>query len=122
MLVINELAMRGHAMLPALGAACIAGRAAVVLLMYRQRYARDDGLGNLFIGKVTGRQSAVTLGLGALLCLLLIPAGGIRAYLLTLVGIFALGLALKRTLGGQTGDTLGAAIELGELFFLLALL
>lgn len=28
----------------------------------------------------------------------------------------------KRTLGGQTGDTLGAAIELGELVFLLALL
>ncbi|HBD1374923.1 MAG: adenosylcobinamide-GDP ribazoletransferase, partial [Escherichia coli] len=25
-------------------------------------------------------------------------------------------------LGGQTGDTLGAAIELGELVFLLALL
>jgi adenosylcobinamide-GDP ribazoletransferase len=29
---------------------------------------------------------------------------------------------LKRTLGGQTGDTLGAAIEMGELVFLLALL
>ena len=42
--------------------------------------------------------------------------------LITLVLIWGLGWALKRTLGGQTGDTLGAAIELGELLFLLALL
>ncbi|EKY3198052.1 adenosylcobinamide-GDP ribazoletransferase [Cronobacter turicensis] len=121
-LVVSELAIRGHAMLPALAAACVAGRAAVTLLMYRQRYAREDGLGNLFIGKVTGRQSAVTLCLGALLCLLLIPGGGVWAYLVTLVAVFALAQAIKRTLGGQTGDTLGAAIELGELIFLLALL
>ncbi len=40
----------------------------------------------------------------------------------TMVAIFILGQLLKRTLGGQTGDTLGAAIELGELVFLLALL
>ena len=47
---------------------------------------------------------------------------GLRAALITLVLIWGLGWALKRTLGGQTGDTLGAAIELGELLFLLALL
>ncbi|MFQ9621942.1 MAG: adenosylcobinamide-GDP ribazoletransferase [Enterobacteriaceae bacterium] len=44
------------------------------------------------------------------------------AALITLVLVWALGQALKRTLGGQTGDTLGAAIELGEVIFLLALL
>ncbi len=37
-----------------------------------------------------------------------------------LAAIFILGQLLKRTLGGQTGDTLGAAIELGEPIFLLA--
>lgn len=47
-------------------------------------------------------------------------------------GLFALGCALiavlllraylRRRLGGQTGDTLGAAIEIAELIFLLALL
>ncbi|MDT9091263.1 adenosylcobinamide-GDP ribazoletransferase, partial [Escherichia coli] len=47
---------------------------------------------------------------------------GLRAALITLVLIWGLGWALKRTLGAQTGDTLGAAIELGELLFLLALL
>ncbi len=47
---------------------------------------------------------------------------GVAAMVVTMVVIFILGQLLKRTLGGQTGDTLGAAIELGELVFLLALL
>ncbi|ELH8796955.1 adenosylcobinamide-GDP ribazoletransferase, partial [Salmonella enterica] len=47
---------------------------------------------------------------------------GLAAMVVTLAAIFILGQLLKRTLGGQTGDTLGAAIELGELIFLLALL
>ncbi|HCX4620129.1 TPA: adenosylcobinamide-GDP ribazoletransferase [Escherichia coli] len=47
---------------------------------------------------------------------------GVAAMVVTMVAIFILGQLLKRTLGGQTGDTLGAAIELGELVFLLALL
>ena len=42
--------------------------------------------------------------------------------LVAFVGVFILGQLLKRTLGGQTGDTLGASIELGEVIFLLALL
>lgn len=47
---------------------------------------------------------------------------GVAAMVVTMVAIFILGQLLKRTLGGQTGDTLGVAIELGELVFLLALL
>ncbi len=47
---------------------------------------------------------------------------GVAALVVTMVFVFLLGQLLKRTLGGQTGDTLGAAIELGELIFLLALL
>ncbi|MGK3844969.1 adenosylcobinamide-GDP ribazoletransferase, partial [Enterococcus faecium] len=53
-LVISELALRGQPVLPVLASACLAGRSAVVLMMFRQRYARENGLGNLFIGKVNG--------------------------------------------------------------------
>ncbi len=42
---------------------------------------------------------------------------GVAAMVVTMVAIFILGQLLKRTLGGQTGDTLGAAIEFGELVF-----
>lgn len=122
-LVVSELALRGMPMLAALAAACVAGRGTAVLLMYRHRYAREEGLGNVFIGKVTGRQTCVTLGLAAILAAVLLPGmRGVAALVVTIVAIFILGQLLKRTLGGQTGDTLGAAIELGELIFLLALL
>ena len=122
-LVVSELALRGMPMLAALAAACVAGRGTAVLLMYRHRYAREEGLGNVFIGKVTGRQTCVTLGLAAILAAVLLPGmRGVAALVVTMVAIFILGQLLKRTLGGQTGDTLGAAIELGELIFLLALL
>jgi len=121
--VVSELALRGTPMLAALAAACVAGRGTAVLLMYRHRYAREEGLGNVFIGKVTGRQTCVTLGLAAILAAVLLPGmRGVAALVVTMVAIFILGQLLKRTLGGQTGDTLGAAIELGELIFLLALL
>ena len=89
---------------------------------YGHRYAREEGLGNLFIGKVTFTQTVITLALALLVAVGLEGARGLTAVLITVLAIFLLGLMLKRTLGGQTGDTLGAAIELGELVFLLALL
>lgn len=121
-LVISELALRGQPVLPVLASACLAGRSAVVLLMFRQRYARENGLGNLFIGKVNGVQTLVTLGAGLVLASVLLSWRGLVAFFITTVVVYVLGLALKRTLGGQTGDTLGAAIETGEVIFLLALL
>ena len=89
---------------------------------YRHRYAREKGLGNLFIGKISLQQTLTTLAIAIALATALLGLQGLRAALIALVLIGGLGWALKRTLGGQTGDTLGAAIELGEVFFLLALL
>ena len=108
-------------LLALLVAAPIAGRSLMVLLMHNQQYAREQGLGNLFIGKVSGRQCALTLLVGLLLIAVL---GGDRgAFAFVLTGLFA--LAYRRfvvsRLGGQTGDTLGAGNELFEVWFLLML-
>ncbi|STV42495.1 cobalamin synthase [Klebsiella pneumoniae subsp. ozaenae] len=73
-----------------------------------------------FIGKISLQQTLVTMAMAIALATALMGLQGLRAALITLVLIWGLGWALKRTLGGQTGDTLGAAIELGELLFLLA--
>ncbi|MBZ1554075.1 adenosylcobinamide-GDP ribazoletransferase [Klebsiella pneumoniae] len=121
-LVIGELLLRDIHPIAALAAACAVGRGMAVLLMYRHRYAREKGLGNLFIGKISLQQTLVTMAMAIALATALLGLQGLRAALITLVLIWGLGWALKRTLGGQTGDTLGAAIELGELLFLLALL
>ncbi|WP_174847319.1 adenosylcobinamide-GDP ribazoletransferase [Yersinia artesiana] len=122
-LVVSELALRDAPMLLMLTAASVAGRTVIVLLMYRQRYAREgNGLGNIYIGKVTGKQTLATLAGGAILTLLLGQGAGLLALVISMVVVALLATYLRRRLGGQTGDTLGAAAEVGELVFLLALL
>ncbi|AJJ64679.1 adenosylcobinamide-GDP ribazoletransferase [Yersinia aldovae] len=122
-LVVSELALRDAPMLLILTAASVAGRTVIVLLMYRQRYAREgNGLGNIYIGKVTGKQTLVTLAGGAILTLLLGQGAALLALVISMVVVALLAIYLRRRLGGQTGDTLGAAAEVGELIFLLALL
>ncbi|WP_227719526.1 adenosylcobinamide-GDP ribazoletransferase [Yersinia proxima] len=122
-LVVSELALRDAPMLLMLTAASVAGRTVIVLLMYRQRYAREgNGLGNIYIGKVTGKQTLATLAGGAILTLLLGQGAALLALVMSMVVVALLATYLRRRLGGQTGDTLGAAAEMGELVFLLALL
>ncbi|OWO82995.1 adenosylcobinamide-GDP ribazoletransferase [Photorhabdus luminescens] len=122
-LVVSELSLRGAPMLMALTAASVAGRSAIILLMYRQRCAREgSGLGNLYIGRVNGYQTLLTLLGGAMLIALLMRWSGVLALAITLLVIGLLAVYLHRRLGGQTGDTLGASVEVGELVFLLALL
>ncbi|WP_077174889.1 adenosylcobinamide-GDP ribazoletransferase [Yersinia proxima] len=122
-LVVSELALRDAPMLLMLTAASVAGRTVIVLLMYRQRYAREgNGLGNIYIGKVTGKQTLITLAGGAILTLLLGQGAALLALVMSMVVVALLATYLRRRLGGQTGDTLGAAAEVGELVFLLALL
>ncbi|MCG8706844.1 adenosylcobinamide-GDP ribazoletransferase [Brenneria sp. 4F2] len=122
-LAVSELALRGTSMLAVLTAASVASRSAIVLLMYRQRYAREgQGLGNLYIGRVRGAEALITLAGGALLTGLLGHGGALRAFVVTLFVVWLMGCYLRRRLGGQTGDTMGAAEEVGELAFLLAML
>ncbi|CQD32770.1 adenosylcobinamide-GDP ribazoletransferase [Yersinia mollaretii] len=122
-LVVSELALRDLSMFALLTAASVVGRTVIVLLMYRQRYAREgNGLGNIYIGKVTGRQTVITLAGGAILTLLLGQGAAVLALVITMVVVWLLATYLRHRLGGQTGDTLGAAAEVGELVFLLALL
>ncbi|MBX9497453.1 adenosylcobinamide-GDP ribazoletransferase [Yersinia enterocolitica] len=122
-LVVSELALRDAPMLLMLTAASVAGRTVIVLLMYRQRYAREgNGLGNIYIGKVTGKQTLITLAGGAILILLLGQGAALLALVISMAVVLLLATYLRRRLGGQTGDTLGAAAEVGELIFLLALL
>ncbi len=102
-------------------AAPVAGRSLLVLLMYRQTYARENGLGNVFIGKVTARQTVITLLMGAVLVASLGQITAIRAWLITLIFVFGYQRFIHKRLGGQTGDTLGAGNELFEVFFLLML-
>ncbi len=74
--------------LASLAAACAVSRGTAALLMYRHRYAREEGLGNVFIGKIDGRQTCVTLGLAAIFAAVLLPGmHGVAAMVVTMVAI-----------------------------------
>ncbi|HDU8581669.1 TPA: adenosylcobinamide-GDP ribazoletransferase [Morganella morganii] len=100
----------------------VAGRTCMSLVMYNQRYAREgEGMGNIYIGRITLRQFVITLATGAVIVTV---AGGMKALgalIITAFIIYGLGRYFLHHLGGQTGDTLGAAEECGEIIFLLAL-
>ncbi|MHB1291640.1 MAG: adenosylcobinamide-GDP ribazoletransferase [Sulfuricella sp.] len=105
---------------PALLLAPVLGRSALVALLLSTPYVRPGGMGAAI--------SAHLPRAAAVLALLLVAAGGLLAGktgALALAAAVAAWLVLRwmmtRRLGGMTGDTLGAAVELTEVAVLVAL-
>lgn len=118
-LVIYQIAQNKPSAIGLLIAAPVMGRSLGALLMYRQRYARESGMGNLFIGNISAGEFYTALILGAMLTFLF--AGGYGVLMAAASGVFLLvyRAMIQNKLGGQTGDTVGAGIEIAELAFLL---
>jgi adenosylcobinamide-GDP ribazoletransferase len=94
----------------------------VALLMYRQKYARDSGLGHFYIGNISQRQMRITLWTGLALVLVLAGFKGLLYAAATAGFALLYRTLIENKIGGQTGDTLGAGKELFELIFLLLML
>lgn len=113
----------------ALIAAHAAGRALAVVMMYALPYAGDEGRARTrsFARDVQGVDVSWAAAVGALFLGLAVAVQGTPAIAgvmsLVLFVVLFLGLRgwLRRRLGGYTGDTLGAAEQLGELAALLAM-
>lgn len=107
--------------LRALIAACAAGRLAALLHAAGAPPARQDGLGAGL--RITPMRAAI----GALIALVVtvaaagIPGGLVSAGACGVVSGVSAALA-RRTLGGSTGDTIGAAVAVTEVAVCLALL
>ncbi|PKL06556.1 MAG: hypothetical protein CVV53_03740 [Spirochaetae bacterium HGW-Spirochaetae-9] len=108
-------------------AAPAAGRAAAALIALKLAPVRQNGLGSLMKGF-----SASRIAMGSLVAL--VPALtfswlagswplaiviAASAVLATILATFIVGRAYTKALGGFTGDSLGAAIEIGELLMLV---
>ncbi len=99
----------------------LAGRVAVVVAMATQKYARPGGgLGRLFYSSECKKAA------GLALVFLFIVVGIIHSLLLSLILlvsliliVFGFGYFCKVRLGGATGDTFGATIELTEMAVLV---
>jgi len=98
---------------------CFLSRYSLVCLIYFFPYARAEGKARLFFEGINSKiffvTTLVTVSVAVLLCRLqgLIIFAGVFGF------IMCAGLYIKKRIGGQTGDTLGALSELTEVLVLL---
>ena len=105
----------------ALIAAGAASRATAVALMVALPHARSDGL-SVAVGRPTGAAAWLATLLAAIIGLLVLPVGPVF-WLLVASGLAALVVATlaRDRLGGQTGDVLGASVQVSECASLVVL-
>jgi adenosylcobinamide-GDP ribazoletransferase len=110
------LAFRGKA----LWLACIAARWPLVLSLYLFPYARQQGKATPFIQGLNGSILLTAAALAGL-CSLIAGWKGLIVVAASSLFVIAFDIRVTRKLGGITGDTLGASVELAEVFSLLFL-
>ncbi|WP_456473396.1 adenosylcobinamide-GDP ribazoletransferase [Desulfolithobacter sp.] len=98
----------------------LAGRCGIVLMMGLLPYARPEGgLGGLFYTSRSRLVAIWALFFTSLVTLLISGVYGLVILGGAMAGICLFAAYCRRKIGGATGDTLGAACELAELFMAL---
>lgn len=95
------------------------GRAALLGLFLTTPYVRAGGLGQALADHLPRKAGWWVLGASALACLLIAGFGAVVALVVS-IGVFVwLRRVMMRRLGGTTGDTAGALLELLEMVVLV---
>src|SRR5262249_12525706 len=102
-------------------AAAAVSRTLILVSAGTADYARPEGTGRLLIAATTTRDARVASLAVLIVGTALVGRAGLLAATATLLLAFAATELAKRRLGGVTGDTLGALVELGDLTFLVSL-
>lgn len=95
------------------------GRSALLAIFLTTPYVRAGGLGQALADHLPRQAGWWVLGLSALTCWLLASSAGVWALALAAVGFVWLRRLMMRRLGGTTGDTAGALLELLEVLVLV---
>jgi adenosylcobinamide-GDP ribazoletransferase len=100
-----------------------ASRAVAAPLAVALPYARTEGgTGSVLSGRISAASSAVACGLALLIAVLLLGWDGLAVAGIAAAVAIACGIGSRLWLGGVTGDTLGATVQLAEIAVLVALL
>lgn len=92
------------------------------ILMYKAKYAREkSGLGTLYIGNIRTMRMILTILIGSILLFGFAELKGIIPLLLCILIGCLYRIFIGSRLKGMTGDTLGAAVEIIEIIFLVGL-
>lgn len=97
------------------------GRSALLGVFLTTPYVRAGGLGQALADHLPRRAGWWVLGLSALVCVLLAGVAGVWALGLAVAGFVWLRRVMMQRLGGTTGDTAGALLELLEVLVLVGL-
>ncbi|KAB0493449.1 adenosylcobinamide-GDP ribazoletransferase [Pseudomonas psychrophila] len=97
------------------------GRSALLAVFLTTPYVRAGGLGQALADHLPRKAGWWMLGGSALACVVLAGYAGLWALLLAAVGFEGLRRVMMRRLGGTTGDTAGALLELLEVLVLVGL-
>ena len=98
---------------------CVLSRWASVMAMYLFPYAREDGKAKLLIGGLNLKVFVVSLVTVLIFAILLLGIKGILVLVVVAGCTYLVGKLISRKIGGLTGDTLGALIELIEIITLI---
>ena len=98
----------------------VMGRMGVLIPLCFFPYARKEGLVTVFL-QSGGWVFMGGFGLSLALALILCGVAGLAIVCSTLLFCYLLAAFLKKKVGGTTGDTLGATIELAEVIALLSI-
>ena len=96
-----------------------ASRATMVVLMYTMPPARPSGL-SAGVGKPDKNVTLTATAIALAACIFLTGLSGVWLFLLVFVGVLPIYWLAIRSLGGQTGDVLGAAQQFAEITGLAA--
>jgi adenosylcobinamide-GDP ribazoletransferase len=115
------LALIGQAHSLALVIVPLIGRSALLGLFLTTPYVRVGGLGQALADHLPRSAGRQVLAVSALGCVLIAGLSGVLAVVLAVVGFAWLRQVMLRRLGGTTGDTAGAMLELLEVAVLVGL-
>jgi len=104
-----------------LGMAPVLGRSAILALLLTTPYVRVAGLGENLVKQLPRRAVLAVLIVVASLCVLATPVRSVIALAATAIGFILLRRLMLDRLGGTTGDTAGALVEMTECAVLVAL-
>ena len=99
----------------------VLGRAALLGLFLTTPYVRSGGLGQALADHLPRNQGWQVLGASALVCVLVAGFQAVIALVISLAVFVWLRRVMMRRLGGTTGDTAGALLELLEMGVLVGL-
>ncbi|MFY0731327.1 adenosylcobinamide-GDP ribazoletransferase [Pseudomonas sp. NFX15] len=97
------------------------GRSALLGLFLTTPYVRAGGLGQALADHLPRSAGKQVLAVSALACVLIAGVSGVLALVLAALGFVWLRQVMLRRLGGTTGDTAGAMLELLEVGVLVGL-